>query len=53
MTANPGRLREEKLRSLLEEMARQVTRAMELGATEEQLEQWLRQTMDKRGGKRE
>ena len=53
VTANPGRLREEKLRSLLEEMARQVTRAMELGATEEQLEQWVRQTMDKRGGKRE
>ena len=47
VTAEPGRLREQKLRRLLEEMARQVCQAMELGATGEQLEQWLRQVTGK------
>ena len=50
VTADPGSLREEKLRSLLEEMTRQVVRAMELGATEEQLGQWLRQAVARKGG---
>lgn len=46
VTAEPGRLREQKLSRLLEEMAKQVCQAMELGATEQQLEQWLRQVTE-------
>ena len=43
-------LKEEKLRALLDALAQQVIQAMELGATEEQLEQWLRQTIQRRKG---
>ena len=45
-----AKLKEEKLRALLDALAQQVIQAMELGATEEQLEQWLRQTIQRRKG---
>ena len=45
-----AKLKEEKLRALLDTLAQQVIQAMELGATEEQLEQWLRQTIQRRKG---
>lgn len=51
IATDSNRLKEEKLRVLLDSLAEQVMRALELGATEEQLQQWLRQAVQrKRGG---
>ncbi len=50
IATDSGRLKGEKLRALLDELAGQVVRAMELGATEEQLQQWLRQAVQRRQG---